>query len=46
MSEKSKIRRAQREAMQEKKAKKVVAWIFGTLIALGVLFWIYTVAVS
>ena len=38
MSEKSKIRHAQREAQQEKQAKKVVAWIFAALIVLAVVF--------
>lgn len=38
MSQKSKIRHAQRETQQEKQAKKVVAWIFAALIVLAVLF--------
>lgn len=41
MSEQSKIRRAAREAKLEEQGKKVVAWIFGTLIALGILFVIW-----
>ncbi|MCR5152138.1 MAG: hypothetical protein K6A98_03155 [Prevotella sp.] len=42
MSEKSKIRRAERNARQEKQGRKIVAWIFGVLIALGLIFWIVT----
>lgn len=38
MSQKSKIRHAQREANQEKQAKRVVTWIFVALIVLAVVF--------
>ena len=42
MSEKSKINRAARQAKQERQAKKVVYWIFGTLIAFAIAFMIYS----
>ena len=42
MSEKSKINRARREAKQEEEGKKVVKWIFVALIALALLFMIFT----
>ncbi len=42
MSEKSKMNRKQREELQEKKAQKIVAYIFGGLILLGLLFLVYT----
>ena len=38
MSQKSKTRHAQREANQEKQAKRVVTWIFVALIVLAVVF--------
>lgn len=38
MSEKSKMRRAQREAKQQKQAKRVINWIFGALIVLALIF--------
>jgi len=38
MSQKSKMRKAAREAKQEKQAKKVIYWIFAVLILLGVCF--------
>ncbi|MDO4161180.1 MAG: hypothetical protein Q4D41_12045 [Prevotellaceae bacterium] len=38
MSKNSKIRRAKREAMQEKQAKTVVTWIFAALIIFAILF--------
>ncbi len=38
MSQKSKIRHAQREANQEKQAKRVITWIFVALIVLAVVF--------
>ena len=41
MSEKSKVKRARREAEQEKKGKKVVNWIFGVLIVLAICYMIY-----
>ncbi|MCH3981890.1 MAG: hypothetical protein LKE41_08290 [Prevotella sp.] len=40
MSERSKIRRAQRDAKQEKQAKKVINWIFAALIILALIFMI------
>ena len=43
------LRRAKHEAYQKKqaaKADKVVKWIFGTLIALGVLFAIYAASIA
>ncbi len=43
MSEKSKIKRARREAEQEKKGKKVVNWILGILLALAFVYMIYTI---
>lgn len=38
MSQKSKVRHAQREAQEEKQAKKVVTWIFAALVVLAVAF--------
>lgn len=38
MSEKSKIRRAQREEKEKQQAQKVVNWIFFSLIVLAVIF--------
>ena len=38
MSERSKRRRALREARQEKQAKTVIKWIFFALIILAVIF--------
>ena len=43
MSDKSKSRRAEYPAKHEKKANHIVNWIFGILIALGVLYMIATV---
>ncbi len=43
MSEKSKVKRARREAEQEKKGEKVVKWIFGILLALAFVYMIYTI---
>ena len=42
MSEKSKINRARREAKQEEEGKNVEKWIFVALIALALLFMIFT----
>ena len=42
MSEKSTINRARREAKQEEEGKNVVKWIFVALIALALLFMIFT----
>ena len=41
MSEKSKMRRAKREARQEKQAKQVMVWLGGVLglVALCLLIW-------
>ena len=41
MSEKSKLNRKQREELQEK-AQRVIAFIFGALIFLGLCFLVYT----
>ena len=38
MSQKSKVRHAQREAQQEKQAKKVITWIFTALVVLALAF--------
>ena len=38
MSQKSKVRHAQREAQQEKQARKVITWIFAALVVLAVAF--------
>lgn len=38
MSQKNKVRHAQREAQQEKQANKVVGWIFAVLIVLALAF--------
>ncbi|HIV83726.1 MAG TPA: hypothetical protein H9992_04060 [Candidatus Prevotella intestinigallinarum] len=42
MSDKGKARRAAYEAQQEKKAKRVVNWIFVALVLLAILYIIYT----
>lgn len=42
MSDKSKVNRKKQEEMQEKKAQRLIALIFGTLIFLGLAFLIYT----
>lgn len=42
MSEKGKARRAAYEAQQEKKARRVVNWIFAVLVLLAVCYIIYT----
>ena len=41
MSERSKARRAQREAKQEKQAKKVIMWIGGVLAVLTLCLLVY-----
>lgn len=46
MSERSKLHRAQREANQEKQAKKVIKWIFGALIVLAIIFVIYAMSMQ
>ena len=38
MSQKSKVRHANREAQQEKQARKVITWIFASLVVLAVAF--------
>ncbi len=38
MSQKSKVRHANREAQQEKQARKVITWIFAALVVLAVAF--------
>lgn len=38
MSQKNKLRRAKREAQQEKQAKMVVTWIFAALVLFAVIF--------
>ena len=43
MSQKSKIRHAKRDAQQEQQAKKVVRWIFGAVVALAIVFMIYSI---
>ena len=43
MSDKSKLRRKEHDEKQEKQARNIVNWIFGILIALGVLYMIATV---
>ncbi len=43
MSQKSKVRHAQREALQEKQAKKVINWIFAALVVLAVVFLVFAV---
>ena len=45
MNEKKKLRRAQRDARQEKEGKKVVNWIFGALIVLAIAYMIYMVVI-
>lgn len=46
MSEKSKQRRARREAKQEQQAKNIIGWIFGGLILLAIVFVIYIAMIS
>jgi len=46
MSQKGKARRAAREAQQEKEGKKVINWIFGALILLGIIYVVYAVATA
>ena len=49
MSGNKDLRKAKHEAYQKKQAakgEKVVKWIFGTLIALGVLFVIYAASIA
>ena len=43
MSDKSKKRRAEYEAKQERKANHVVNWIFGVLVALGILYMLFSI---
>ncbi|MDD6507343.1 MAG: hypothetical protein PUF39_08220 [Prevotellaceae bacterium] len=43
MSEKKNLRRAKREARQEKEAKNVVRWIFGVLVLLAFIFLAYSI---
>ena len=38
MSQKSKVRHANREAQQEKQARKVITWIFAAFVVLAVAF--------
>ena len=38
MIQKSKARHAQREAQEEKQAKKVITWIFAALVVLALAF--------
>lgn len=42
MSEKSKLRRAKREAQQEKQAKKVITWIAAVLVVFAVACLVYS----
>jgi hypothetical protein len=42
MSDKSKLRRKEYDEKQEKHAKNIVNWIFGILVALGIIFLICT----
>ena len=42
MSDKSKLRRKEYNEKQEKQAKHIVNWIFGVLVALGIIFLICT----
>ncbi|WP_199220716.1 hypothetical protein [Prevotella sp. oral taxon 376] len=44
MSERSKIRRAQREARQEKQARKVIMWIGGLLVVFALCLLVYAMA--
>ncbi|MGI6223010.1 MAG: hypothetical protein ACOYJG_05335 [Prevotella sp.] len=43
MSDKSKQRRANYQAKQEKKANHVVNWIFGVLVALGIIYMLFSI---
>lgn len=43
MSQKNKIRKAKREAMQEKQGKMVVTWIFTALIVLALVFLVFSI---
>jgi uncharacterized Rmd1/YagE family protein len=46
MSEKSKMNRAKRQEMEKKKGDSIVKWIFIVLVALAVIFMIWSVAVN
>ena len=46
MSGNKDLRRAKHEAYQKKQAAKVIKWIFGGLIALGILFLIYAASLA
>lgn len=43
MSQKNKIRHAKREAQQEEQGKKVVRWVFGVLVALALIYMVYSI---
>lgn len=42
MSQNSRRNRARREKLEEKRGKKVITWIIVGLLALGILFCVYT----
>ena len=43
MSQKNKIRHAKREAQQEEQGKKVVKWVFGVLVAVALIYMVYSI---
>lgn len=43
MSQKNKIRHAKREAQLEEQGKKVVKWVFGVLVALALIYMVYSI---
>lgn len=46
MSEKSKMNRAKRQEMEKKKGDNVVKWIFIVLVALAIIFMIWSVSMN
>lgn len=46
MSQKRKLQRARHAAQEEEKGKNIVKWIFGCLVALAIIYMIYTVILA
>lgn len=45
MSQKNKSHHSKRDAQQEEQGKKVVGWVFGVLVALALVYMVYSVFV-
>lgn len=45
MSQKSKQRHSKRDELQEKEGKNVVRWVFGVLVALALVYMVYSIFV-